>query len=460
MNPVDAARHDALSLYKFIDSVILPCAVKKHFSYTSPSREFFEFISGLGLATKDHVARLSRDLDAALLASNPTDFSLRAQELVTLRSSWFELHKFIKPAADAHTLESPVPLLTAMTARLRGLPEFEKVRFAIVHTTIVNYFQLSSNYVRQLAVQISKIVDGPPIFPDDLAIVGLPYSQSNAVFLNTLLAHEMGHFSFQKRCEQQRLSAPFATVFANHQVTSISSQNFVRCFNLVVGWLEELYCDLFALRLAGPAFSYAFIELFALTRNKPSAEFSASHPAPALRLREQSRLLQSSSDPWWPNMQVLPNHYTELLSQTVTMQDSEFTWKNAASGNVEQVALVCFFEMLDESRKAVQDIFGEFDPEVRRFFDQSGAVMDYLSFGVVPSRLIIGNTAVTPSGTVLLNAAYSFFLNKLDTLLERLPTADRDCIQCRANWAERVEMWTAKALEDVTADGNTLKISY
>jgi hypothetical protein len=399
-------------------------------------------------------------LDAGLLATNPNDFSLRAQELATLRYSWFDLHKYIKPAADAHTLESPVPLVAAMTARLRGLSGFENVRFAIVHTNIVNYFQLSPNYVRQLAVQISKIVDGPPIFPDDLAIVGLPYSQSNAVFLNTLLAHEMGHFSFQKRSEQQRLSAPFNTIFNRHQVASFSNQDYVRCHQLVVGWLEEIYCDLFAIRLAGPAFSYAFIEFFALTRSNPPVEFSASHPPLGLRLREQARLLQSSSEPWWPSMQKLPNHYTELLSQTVTMQDSEFSWKNAINGRVEQEALACFFEMLDEPGKAVQEIFGEFDPEVRAFSEQFGTVMDYLSFGVVPSRLIIGYTAVTPSGTVLLNAAYSFYLNKLDTLLDRLSTTDCDCIQCRANWAERVEMWTAKALEDVTANGYTLKISY
>lgn len=460
MDPVDAVRHDASSLYKFIDSVILPCALKTHFSYTSPSLEFFEFISKLGLATMRHVADLSRELDSSLFAANPVDFKLRAQELATLRYSWFDLHEYVKPAADAHTLESPVALVSAMTARLRNLAGFESARFAIVHTSDLNYFQLQSNYVRQLALKISMIVAGAPAFPVDLAIVGLPYSQSRAIFLNTLLAHEMGHFSFQKKDERRRFSGPLATIFGKYPVTGFSNPDVARCLGLVLRWLEEVYCDLFALRLAGPAFAYAFIELFALTRSRPSVEFSASHPADALRLREQTRLLQTSSDPWWPSMQITPNHYTDLLSETLTRGDSEFSYKNAAGGDVEQVALACFFEMLDEPRRALQDIFGEFDPEVRPFSDQCKAVMDYLSFGVVPSRLIIDEAAITPSETTLLNAAYGFYLNDMNSLLDRLSKVDRDCIQCRAYWAERIEMLIAKALEDVTTDGYTLKIPY
>ncbi len=460
LTPVDAARHDASSLYKFIDSVILPCAVKTHFSYTSPSEEFFDFISKLGLSTKTHIADLSNELDEALFAANPIDFDLRAQELATLRYSWFELHKFIKPAADAHTLESPAPLVTAMTARLRDLPGFENVRFAIVHTADLNYFQLHSNYVRRLATQISMIVAGAPTFPDDLAIVGLPYSQANAVFLNSLLAHEMGHFSFQKRNEEQKLAAPLTAVFVKHRVSNFTNQDIARCLGLALGWLEEIYCDLFAICLVGPAFSYAFIELFALTRRKPSAEFSASHPALALRLRQQTRLLQASSDPWWPSMQASPNHYTDLLAHTLNMQDTEFSCKNAATGNVEDVAFACFFEMISEPTKAVQDLFGNSDIEVTQFSNQCASVEGYLSRGVVPSRLIIGKNIVIPSGTTVLNAAYSFYLNRLNVLLDRLSAVDHDCIQCRAYWAERVEMWTAKALEDVITNGYTLKVSY
>jgi hypothetical protein len=460
LDQVDAVRHDASSLYKFIDSVVLPCAVKTHFSYTSPSREFFEFISGLGNATKNHVADLSRELDAALFAANSNDFNLRAQELATLRYSWFELHEFIKPAADAHTLQSPVPLVAVMTARLRNLPGFEKVRFAIVHTSDVNYFQLHSNYVRQLATQISMIVSAAPGFPEDLAIVGLPYSQAKAVFLNALLAHEMGHFSFQKRDERKRLSSPLTAVFAKQSVSAFSKQDVARCLGIALGWLEEIYCDLFALRLAGPSFSYAFIELFALTRRKPSAEFSGSHPAMALRLREQTRLLQASSEPWWPMMLQSPNHYTDLLARTMDLKDSDCSCKNAVVGGVEQVALSCFFEMLGEVAKAINDIFGESDQEVALFSTQRDVIGAYLSFGVVPSRLIIGTEAVNPSGITLLNATYGFYLNHLDSLLIRLSAVDRNCVQCRAYWAERVEMWAGKALEDVITNGYTLKVTY
>jgi hypothetical protein len=49
----------------------------------------------------------------------------------------------------------------------------------------------------------------------------------------------------------------------------------------------------------------------------------------------------------------------------------------------------------------------------------------------------------------LLNAANLFYLERLDLLIGKIRGGRPDCLECRALWAERVEMWTSKALEDI-----------
>jgi len=464
VRPAEAVRHDASSLYKFIDCVVLPCAVKTHFSYTAPAQEFFDFISKLGVATKSHVAGLCKELNDDFALANLKAFSLRAQELATLRFSWFELHKYVKPAAEAHTLESPVSLVAALTERLRTLEGFENVRFAVIHTSNLNYFQLQSNHFRTLARQVSAIVDGAPPFPEDLAIVGLPYSQSKNLFLNTLLGHEMGHFSFEKRNEGVSFSNALKTLISKNatkqEIEHFKPQDIARCLGLARDWLEEIYCDLFALRLIGPAFSYAFIELFALTRRKAAKEFSSFHPALTLRLREQTRMLRASTTSWWPAMTTPPSHYTDLMADAAGLDNAYFSYKDGTPGSVEELAMKYFFDVLDEPIKAINSLFGEPNDQIEPFISQRNTIENYLSFGVVPSRIIVHGRVVNPTATTLLNASYGFNLTKLDVLLDRLSGVDNDCIACRSYWAERVEMWTSKALEDVTTNGYTIKVSY
>jgi hypothetical protein len=455
VDSVEAARHDATSLYKFIDTVVQPCSSKSHFSYTKSSEEFFTYIIELGQATKNHVSDLVERLNAHLLASNPADFHRQAREIATLRFSWYRLHKFIKPALDAHTLESPFGLVDFLTQRLRQVKGFDKVCFAVVHTSDLNYFQLQSSFVRQLGEQMSSIISGAPSFPPNLAVVGIPYSQAGSVFLNTALAHEMGHFSFQLRDVKKDLLPLFYSILLRHNTSQFNSGDIARCTDLVVDWLEEIYCDLFALCLSGPAFSFAFIDLLALSRNAPSRTCTASHPADALRLRQQARLLQEPSIGWWSVIQSSSNHYVKLLADSLAITDAEFVVQNAVAGGVEAVALQCFLQMIAEPQNAIIETFKDLEVGVAEYAKLKTYIQSFLSHGVVPSRLVVDGVPTTPSGLTVLNATYFFYLDSLDELLARISTTKKDCLECRSNWAERVEMWTAKALEDVTTNGYT-----
>jgi hypothetical protein len=447
---VGSVRQDAASLYKFIDSVIQPCKSKSHFSYTPPSQDFFTYIVGLGDATKKHISGVLGRLDLALLNRDPADFERQARELVTLRFSWYTLHKFIRPALDAHTLESPYGLVDLLTQQLSNINGFNNTRFVLVHTSAVNYFQLESKAFQRLAHELSANIIGAPPFPADLAVVGIPYSQAEAVFLNSLIAHEMGHLSFQMKDVKTRFWALAVPIASQFRSRFTRNEDLIACLNLMMEWMEEIYCDLFAICLAGPAFSFAFIELLALSRKPISTVSSTSHPADALRLREQARLLQAPELGWWTEVNSSANPFFSVLSQALSLDDTKFSSAGSLSQNILDTASDCFLQLVDEPRRELMTMFAGSNLKVVDFDKWRQRIDVSLSHGVVPSRLIIDGEACAPSGLTILNAAYMFYLESLDSLLDKIVSADPNCLECRSEWLRRVEMWTAKALEDVT----------
>jgi hypothetical protein len=154
----------------------------------------------------------------------------------------------------------------------------KNARFAVLHTNELNYFQIGARDVREFAAGIAMIVPNAPPFPKDMGIIAHPYSQSSSIFLNFALAHEMGHFVFQERREAKRilpgivrsLKASIKSLKKSTPSMNLGLRDPEWCRDRVLDWCEEIYCDLFALWLIGPCFTFSFIELFALSRLAPS----------------------------------------------------------------------------------------------------------------------------------------------------------------------------------------------
>jgi hypothetical protein len=302
---VDEVRHDAASLQRFVDSIASSCQRDEEYPcYEEASKKFFKYIHLLGEATKNYLAQFVSSLDPNLASSDPQDFYSQTQVIRTLRHSWFELHQLVKPALDADTLHVPYPLVRALTSRFRLIAGFDHAEFAVLHSTELNYFQMRASYMRNFAAEIAAIVPAAPPFPQ-LGIVAIPYSQSSSLFLNVALAHEMGHFAFQERDEASKLSPVVVGAIQAAAGRALLPLELAWCKDRVLRWCEEVYCDLFALSLIGPAFSFSFIELFAYSRLAPNlsrggsttapiasvATFVDSHPAAAYRLGEHVRFL-------------------------------------------------------------------------------------------------------------------------------------------------------------------------
>jgi len=120
-------------------------------------------------------------------------------------------------------------------------------------------------YVRDRANEIRAIVPNAPLFPDNLGIIALPYSQATTFFLNPHWLMRWDISYFKKRGISAQFRLPGITAIGQVSGTGLPLQELSWCLDCILRWSEELYCDLFALWLIGPAFSFSFIELFALT---------------------------------------------------------------------------------------------------------------------------------------------------------------------------------------------------
>jgi len=89
--------------------------------------------------------------------------------------------------------------LEALYRKFHLIAGFDKVEFTVFHLNELNYLQVRASWFRQFAQKLASQIPNAPTFPLHLGLIGIPYSQSSAVFLNALIPHEMGHFVFQQR---------------------------------------------------------------------------------------------------------------------------------------------------------------------------------------------------------------------------------------------------------------------
>ncbi len=449
--------HDAASLYRFIESVGAFSDVRRGFpAYLEASSDFLSFIGQLAGSTKKYLLDFSNRLP-----SDPLRFPSFRQELKTLRYAWFEIHRRIKPIADADTLHVPTPLISSLERRLQGVTEFQKTRFAVLHTERLNYLQVVASGIRDTTSRISTLV-GSTSFPPDLGLIGIPYSQAGSVFINCLIAHEIGHFVFGElqllNILATKIGGALSTAFTP-AAKLLKPDDRLRVPAIVAGWVEELFCDLFAVRLVGPCYSYAFIEIFDLTNvfgaddkinpaaTGPAMEFSDSHPADLYRVQKQVNSLIALK--WWDQVKDSKSIYKDLLDYCALLNSSQFSFPSQAP--LQAYFIDALNRISGDIDTAVQNSLHGLDPGVEEFSRLKGTVQEYFHHGVVPSTIQdpSSHESVSPSLVTVLNAAYQLYLDSLPTLIDRVEGQKAESVEHCSNWTQKLEAWTLKALEDL-----------
>jgi hypothetical protein len=438
--------HDAAALRRFVDDSKLFCEEAKHESYVGASQDFFVHIRELATKTIAFLDRLPAQ-------QYPDDLKIRAerQKLVLIKKYWSVVHRFIKPATDANTLKVPVPLVDFLSdlANISALPP---AKIVILLSQELNYFQYRHTGLKDVYLQLQGVVPDAPTFPDGLGFIGIPYSQGSNFFTNLVIFHELGHFFFEETLKEDDLIGPIEDALNQWGAFStLNAQDQAWSRQLLLGWAEEIYCDLFAIKLIGPSYSLAFSELFnliGLFEPDRVKRFCLSHPSDACRFREHVKQLEA--DGWWSVVRCVKCEHVELIEELATLDEQTYEFVLDDGQVAPREFIDAFLKLLPQVRQEIATTFANTKPAVEVFEKYNNAIQECLLQGIVPSAIFEATKLSAPSESIaLLNSAFFFYLTLLEKLISNISNQKPDPIENRGFWTRKLEAWILKALENV-----------
>ncbi len=456
MTGVEGITHEAASLYRFIDSIQKFCDLQPGFAaYLEGSSDFLSFVEQLANSTKAYLEDRPNNVPV-----NPTEYRVYRQELSLLRSAWHYVHRLVKPVADAHTLHLPESLIECLVRRLRSVQEFKDSKLAILHIKELNYLQVIANDMQSALTQIASLVGSSSTFSPNLGLIGIPYSQASSVLINSLIAHEIGHFVFEKRRLKEALAAKILTAL-DTAFTPVRDQlkpeDGRRIPGLFTSWSEELFCDFFAVRFIGPCYCYAFIETLDLSRHLEANEtihlrlaarqllFNSSHPADFYRIQKQAEMLRKLG--WWTHIAGSKCATQKFLERCDALPTTCFSFPFDAARQTNFVDALNL--IVGEIAASVEESTQGLSTGVDEYSRLSQRVRDCLLEGIVPSAVRDPNSGKPADVITVLNVAYQLYLDDLPKLIARIEGQNAGSVKDRSKWTEKLEQWTLKALGDL-----------
>lgn len=152
---------------------------------------------------------------------------------------------------------------------------YQELEPTIIYSPLYNFFEMSSlEYFQRLGILLET---GVP----DRIILMLPYVDFQNPLVWSILAHELGHALEAK----QGIVEDYSNEFTAHSEVVIRRSK---------SWAREFCCDIIAIRLMGPSYFNAFVNLnFSIHPWDHSS--SESHPHPYTRLIYMSKYLKKHS---------------------------------------------------------------------------------------------------------------------------------------------------------------------
>jgi hypothetical protein len=444
----ETIRQESAALFRFVDAVIRPCIdITEYPVYPRSSSDLVAKIKRLGDETKTFL-----DGFPAEAAKDPSTASSKRLKLSELRAHWETIHEYLKPILDADALHLPAALTTALQDAIDSIDVLKGISFTVFHINEVNYLQVPSGILIQQANQIADSIKGKR-FPPNMGVVGIPYSQANNFFLNCLLPHEMGHFVYQEKFAidvapkvEESLEGLEADIGRE-----LGDQEITLCRDLLESWVEEIFCDLFAICLIGPAYSFALIELTGATRligeaNDQQSDFHLfiqDHPAEVARFEAHFKLLKQLG--WWDVVNDLSSTFAEVLR--ISSEGSEELHIEYDLPVPEKRFLKCYYEVCKWLLIYVPRKISFSQKDIASFKKQSPKIFEYLERAIVPSTIVVNKRPLSPSPVVLINSAFFFYLEHMPNLISNTGR-DPESVEIRSKFTERLELWILKALED------------
>lgn len=236
---------------------------------------------------------------------------------------------------------------------------------------------------------------------------------------------------------------------------------FTLAQKIIENWTQEIFCDLFAIRLVGPAFSLSFIEMLGmldLLSDATSIKFYPTHPAPAFRLAEHLEILRRDS--WWEAISDVNADQKKVLERLAGLRRSKYRFYLDEKVSGDPILVSMFLDnVVPEIRNLVHEVTLPAASSAKQFTKDREAVEKCLMAGVVPH----GQEGPQLNPISIINAAFLFYLTSLPDLIEKFEGAEaKTDVESHSKWTRRLEMWTMKAIDDsrlyqrfrMSGDGN------
>lgn len=377
--------------------------------------------------------------------------------------SW--LYILAKEAIDSDSLSIPFSLAIFLNHTAGELLKPKKPSLVVLSGSNLMYYKYNLKAMRDLTRYLSARIEHYPVLGEDIGVLMFPYCAAREVLVNCNLFHEMGHYIYETTSLEQvfrnELVNKLGQFFSQEPiVTKVEApllawrdlRNYV--LSLMLRWADEVFADIFAVRVLGPAFHLAYREIEQIIPTTIASTFSDTHPADEYRFKVHAKWLKQ--DGW---TEILRDKLPDLLKELQKCEGykiDHFSISCRAPSHFESIEGELHKWMLKEFDGMVSRIEhdvsaklpGGFDKPITDFREKHELVRDYFEHAVVPSTLYDKQGQKHhPSPTTLLNSGFFFYLEGMDPLLEIVKT-NLDPIGKQMAYEKRLNDWLAKAIED------------
>lgn len=187
-----------------------------------------------------------------------------------------------------------------------------KASLVVLGSSDLMYYKCNLKHLRNLTRHLeSTVIKDYPVLPEDIGILKFPYCAAQEVLVNCILFHEMGHYIYEKTNLAQSFLNDIESnltkfVQDNEIIEELRPKDRILAFNklliyvggLTASWADEIFADIVAIRILGPAFHLACLELEQVlpTHIERNRNFSRTHPADDFRFKMHAKWL---SDGEW-----------------------------------------------------------------------------------------------------------------------------------------------------------------
>ena len=440
-------------------------------TYLLETEEFLDYIVDSVDAVASSVRHdIETDIPDELLEAKLRDLGEIKRALV-----W--VYTFAKQAIEADSLSIPFSLATYINYIAQEIQRPSTAKIVVVGSPNLMYYKWNLGNLRDLSTRLASKVNGYPVLGGEIGLLMFPYCGAKEVLVNCDLFHEMGHYIYETTDLESKINTQIANSLARFiedsgLMNGLEAPLFVanRLYNYVRGllltWADEIFADILAIRVLGPAFHLAYLELQQVLRVSTATDpsggsevgaenaFSETHPADNFRFKLHAKWLKQCG--WCEVIQQYAFEVFAYLEAYEKLKMEAFTINCPVP--IHQIAeregdihkwMLNQVEKLVETVEACVSKKLENVPNPHDDYKHTAEhVMSCLEHGVVPST---GRNPeglkIHPRPTTLLNAGFFFFLGGMERLLQRVKSKANP-IEKRLHYEKRLNEWLAKAIDD------------